>query len=57
MVRVPVLMNWFSADFGGSDREKLQILKEYDVIPEDVDPKLKYPSYDWTMMIENYKSY
>jgi hypothetical protein len=57
IVRAPVLMNWFSADFGGSDKEKLQILKEYDIIPKNADPKLKYLSYDWTMMVENYKSY
>jgi F0F1-type ATP synthase assembly protein I len=57
VVKVPALMNWFSADFGGSDEEKRAILKEYDVIPQDVSPKVAYLPYDWTVKIENYKSY
>ena len=57
VVKAPVLMNWFSADFGGSDEEKRAILKEYGALPKDVNPKLKYLSYDWTVKIENYKSF
>ena len=57
VVMVPALMSWFSADFGGDDKEKRGILREYDALPEGVDPEIKYLDYDWTMKIENYKSY
>lgn len=57
VVRAPVLMNWFSADFGGGDGDKRAILREHGVLPEGAKPKLKYLSYDWTMMVENYQAY
>ena len=57
IVKVPALMNWFSADFGGSDADKRAILREYGVLPEGVKPDVKYLPYDWTMMIENYRAY
>ena len=57
VVRVPVLMNWFSADFGGSDKEKRGILREHGALPEGVKPKVKYLNYDWTVDIENYKAF
>jgi hypothetical protein len=57
VVKVPAVMTWFSADFGGSDEEKRKIFKEYDIIPQDATPQVKYLPYDWTVKIENYKSY
>jgi hypothetical protein len=57
VVKVPALMNWFSADFGGDDKEKRGILREHGALPKGVDPEIEYLPYDWTMMIENYKWY
>lgn len=57
VVKVPALMNWFSADFGGDDSEKRGVLREHGALPQDVDPEIEYLPYDWTMMVENYKSY
>ncbi len=57
VVKVPRLMTWFSADFGGDAKEKRAILKKYGIIPEDVSPEVEYLPYDWTLDIENYKSY
>lgn len=55
IVKVPRLMTWFSADFGGDAKEKRAILREYGIIPEGVKPKIEYLPYDWTLDIENYK--
>lgn len=57
VVKVPALMKWFSADFGGDDADKRAILREHGALPEGVDPEVEYLPYDWTMKIENYKSY
>lgn len=57
VVRAPVLMNWFSADFGGGDGDKRAVLRDHGVLPEGVKPKVKYLNYDWTMMVKNYKAY
>ena len=55
-VYVPAIMNWFSADFGGNDGKR-EILKKFGVIPQDSNPSIKKKEYDWTIKIENYKSY
>ncbi len=57
IVKVPALMKWFSADFGGDDADKRAILRKYGVLPELVRPEVKYLPYDWSLDIENYKSY
>lgn len=54
VVRVPALMRWFSADFGGSATAKRSILRRYGLLPAATKPKLAYLPYDWTMAIENY---
>ena len=53
-VEVNRLMSWFRADFGGTDGA-IQMLKDYDVIPEDADPSISFKEYDWTLELGNYQ--
>lgn len=53
-VKVNRLMSWFRADFGGKD-EAIEMLKDYNVIPEDADPSIVFKEYDWTLDLGNYK--
>lgn len=56
VVRVPVLMRWFSADFG-SAADKLQILVRHGVLPPNARPALKHLPYDWTLRPRNYAAF
>lgn len=51
---LPILMSWFRGDFGNR-KGILKICKELKIIPEDVNPKLKYNKYDWSLYLENFK--
>ncbi len=53
-VEVVALFSWFHYDFGGKKGIIKNYLKEYNVIPSDVKPKLKYSTYDWTLSTGNY---
>jgi len=53
-VEVTRLMSWFRGDFGGISGA-VQMLKDYDVIPEDADPSVDFMEYDWTLDLGNYK--
>jgi hypothetical protein len=48
VVRVPRLMLWFVADFGGRTGIR-DILREYDCVPEGMSPTVRFRSYDWTL--------
>ncbi|MDR9416870.1 MAG: DUF547 domain-containing protein [Gracilimonas sp.] len=53
-VEVNRLMSWFRADFGGPSGA-IQMLKDYEVIPENADPSISYKEYDWTLELDNYQ--
>jgi len=53
-VEVTRLMSWFRGDFGGVSGA-VQMLKDYDVIPENADPSVDFKEYDWTMELGNYQ--
>lgn len=53
-VKVNALMSWFRADFGGKDGA-VEMLKRYEVIPQDADPSVSFLDYDWTLELGNYK--
>ena len=55
-VWVPVLLRWFSADFGSTD-DKRRILTRHGVLPPGAEPDLKYLPYDWTLQPRNYAAY
>jgi thiol-disulfide isomerase/thioredoxin len=54
-VRVPKLMSWFRADFGGK-KGMLKILKEHNIIPSHANPKIRFKPYDWTLTLNNYNT-
>lgn len=54
-VEVNRLMSWFRADFGGPSGA-IQMLKDYNVIPENADPDISYKEYDWTLELGNYQN-
>lgn len=53
-VEVNRLMSWFRADFGGKSGA-IQMLKDYDIIPENADPSISFKEYDWTLELGNYQ--
>ena len=49
-----VLMSWFRGDFGGISGAK-KILFNYKITP-DKPKNLDFKSYDWTLLLENYRT-
>ena len=52
-VEIPALFLWFRKDFGGAKGIR-EILKQYSVIPNDLDPQLKYRKYNWSLYLDNF---
>jgi hypothetical protein len=48
VVHVPRLMLWYRGDFGGKSGI-LSMLREFDLIPDGVRPRLKHREYDWSL--------
>ena len=53
VVRLPKLMSWFRADFGGK-KGMITILRKHGIIAADASPKIKFKEYDWTITLNNY---
>ena len=47
-VKTSRIIDWFIGDFGGK-KGFLQLLKTYDIIPADIQPRLSFHRYDWTL--------
>lgn len=54
-VKLPAIMGWFRKDFGGK-KGMIHLLKEKAIIPAEVNPKIKFKSYDWTLYLNNYQN-
>ncbi|HEU4470779.1 MAG TPA: DUF547 domain-containing protein [Flavisolibacter sp.] len=52
-VRLPRLMSWFRADFGGKKGIK-NILRQQGIVPAGINPVIKFNRYDWTLSTGNY---
>lgn len=52
-VKTTPLFSWFRGDFGGKCGVK-DFLKEMGIVDKDLDIKLEFKSYDWTIDLENY---
>ena len=52
-VRVTSLFSWFRGDFGNK-KGIVRFLKKYDIIPQNMQPKLEYLPYDWTLETGNF---
>jgi hypothetical protein len=46
-------MSWFRADFGGK-KGIIAIAKKVELITEDINPKIDFKSYDWSLQLDNY---
>ncbi len=55
VIYLPQIMSWFRGDFGGKKGMK-NILKKHNIVPADVDHKIKFKNYDWTLELNNYKT-
>jgi thiol-disulfide isomerase/thioredoxin len=55
VLKLPAIMSWFRRDFGGK-KKMIALLKDKKIIPQDVNPKIKFKSYDWTLYTNNYKN-
>ncbi len=52
-VTVTTLFSWFKGDF--SSRGGVEgVLKSYNIIPDNSDPKVNYADYDWTLDLGNF---
>ena len=53
-LEVTRLISWFRGDFGGVSGA-VEMIKSYEIIPEEADPSVSYKEYDWTLELGNYK--
>ena len=54
ILQLPALLNWFRRDFGGKQK-MIELLKSKQILQKDVNPKIKFKKYDWTLYLDNYK--
>ena len=54
-VRLPKLMSWFRADFGGK-KGIIKILQKYGLLAAGVKPAVEFKDYDWNLYLNNYKT-
>jgi hypothetical protein len=47
------LFSWFRGDFDGKNGV-LKMLKQYEIIPAESNPKIEYDAYDWSLSLGNY---
>ncbi|OFZ09315.1 MAG: hypothetical protein A3D92_13810 [Bacteroidetes bacterium RIFCSPHIGHO2_02_FULL_44_7] len=52
-VTISELFDWYAADFGGK-AGVIQLLKRLGIVPQAVEPEIRYSTYDWHLDIENY---
>lgn len=55
VIKLPALMGWFRADFGGK-KGMIRLLKKHGIIPADAAPKIRFKKYDWTLSLNNYST-
>lgn len=53
ILSVPILMSWFRGDFGNK-QGILKICSDLNILPKNVDAKLAYNDYDWSLYLENF---
>lgn len=52
-VEVTALMKMFHSDFGGK-RGILSILQQFEIIPPNSDPQIRYASYNWELSLDQF---
>jgi len=53
VVTVPRLLLWFRHDFGGPSGTK-DLLRRFDIIPPDANPRLRYGDFDWSLVLDGH---
>ena len=53
-VQATRLFSWFRGDFGGI-KGVHEILKTYEIVPENASAKLEFLPYDWTLDLDNFQ--
>lgn len=54
-VKLPAIMGWFRKDFDGK-KGMIRLLKEKAIIPNEVNPAIKFKPYNWTLYLNNYQN-
>ena len=54
VLKLPAILSWFRRDFGGKQK-MVELLKSKQLLKSDVNPKIKFKKYDWTLYLNNYK--
>jgi hypothetical protein len=54
-VRLPAILSWFRADFGGKPG-MITLLKKHNIIPQNSQPKIIFKPYDWTLTLNHYQN-
>ena len=54
ILKLPAILSWFRRDFGGK-KGMISILKNKQLLNQDVTPEIKFKKYDWTLYLDNYK--
>lgn len=52
-IKVPRILLWFLADFGGYSGIR-KLYRRYDLIPDQGNPKISFLAYDWSTNIDNF---
>ncbi len=55
ILRLPAIMSWFRADFGGK-AGMMSLLKQYGILNENEFPAIEFRSFDWTLNLHNYSN-
>ena len=53
MLYITKLMFWFRGDFGGR-KGILKFMKDHQIISSDLNPKIRYKAYDWSLLTKNF---
>jgi hypothetical protein len=50
---LPAIMSWFRADFDGKKGMR-KLLRQYAIIPNEKQPKIRFKPYNWDLFLNNY---
>jgi Protein of unknown function, DUF547 len=53
-VELPAILSWFRGDFGGK-KGIIRLLHLQQIVPENVNPGIKWKKYDWTLSLKAFE--
>jgi len=53
-VELPAILSWFRGDFGGK-KGIIRLMRQQGIVPEDVNPGIKWKKYDWTLSLKTFE--